>query len=180
MCTMYILCIGPALNFESSSETRGAEGMLSTRTQPHFRFVDLRAQLQDSPVRAALGFLVPVDLLAIPLVSAGRRLERGPDVSARCQHRADPPCAFQRQTESSCGHRCGGVAQWSLGGFSNVPSRRLRKNSACWTCDDNGIAPEVSREAPRPILGVRNQRRRGSGQLSSEAPRIGRLFSLLS
>ena len=74
--TMYILCINPSVNYESSSETRGAEGILSTPTQPHFRLVDLKVQLQDSPVRAALGFLIPVDLLAVPLVSPGRHRGR--------------------------------------------------------------------------------------------------------
>lgn len=80
--TVYILSINPSVNYESSSEARGAEGMLSTPIQPHFRLVGLRAQMQDTPVRAALGFLIPVDLLAIRLVSAGKHPERRPDVSA--------------------------------------------------------------------------------------------------
>ena len=92
--TVYILSINPSVNYESSSEARGAEGMLSTPIQPHFPLVDLRAQMQDTPVRAALGFPIPVDLLATRLVSAGKRPERGPDVSARCQHHANPQRAF--------------------------------------------------------------------------------------
>ena len=77
LCTVYILRVGPSLNFEASSETRGPEGMLSIRTVLHFRLVDLTDQFQDIPVRAVLGILIPVDLLAVPLVSAGRRQGRG-------------------------------------------------------------------------------------------------------
>lgn len=52
--TIYILCISPSVNYESSQETRGAKGMLSARTDPHSYLVDLKDQFQNLPVRAGL------------------------------------------------------------------------------------------------------------------------------
>lgn len=88
MQTMYILCVSPSVNYESTSETRGPEGMLSTRNHPHFHLVDLTDQLQDIPITAVLGLLFPIDLSAIPLVSMGRSLQMDPDISACYQNSA--------------------------------------------------------------------------------------------
>ena len=117
MDTMYILCICPSVNFESSSETRGQEGMLSIRTVLHFHLVDLRYQFQDIPVRAAFGLLIFVGLSAVPLVSAGSRRGREQDVSERCQRRAGLARTFHRQGEWSRGHRRGKVSPDEYGGL---------------------------------------------------------------